>query len=122
MGFGVNSNQQIFAKKMIQNLWKFLPSRYNCQYFLNISRFLFSKSMLHGTEQERTKYKQQLQLVGNEKQAVEKARQGLLHDIDERQKQIEKLKATVAELNRQKDDVEDEKVWKENMMMSLLTY
>jgi len=81
--------------------------------FFSYSRF--SKSLLHGTDQERIKYKQQLQLVGNEKQAVEKARQALLQDIEDRQRQIEKLKATVAELNRQKDDVEDEKVLKLNV-------
>lgn len=49
-------------------------------------------------------------MVGSEKVAVEKARQNLLTELGENQKQVEKLKSNMAELQRQLRDMEDEKV------------
>ena len=67
-------------------------------------------SRLQGSDKERSKFKQQLEVVGSEKQAVEKARQNLLQEISDNQKQLDKLKSNVSELHRQLGDMEDEKV------------
>ena len=72
--------------------------------------FTFRQSKLHGTDQERMKFKQQLETVGSEKQVVEKERQTLLKEKDDQQKQIEKLKTNMAEMKRKAEDDEDERV------------
>ena len=79
-------------------------------HFESLFCFNSRQSKLQGSDKERTKYKQQLEVVGSEKQAVEKCRQNLLAEMSEHQKQSEKLKSSVAELQRQIGDMEDEKV------------
>ena len=66
--------------------------------------------MLQGTDQERQKYKQQLELLENERKGLEKRRASLVQEIESYQQQLEKGKIVTAELQRQKEDIEDEKV------------
>lgn len=65
---------------------------------------------MQGTDLERQKYKQKLEVMESEKQGLEKGRSLLIQEIENYQQQLENSKLFIAELQRQKDDIDDEKV------------
>lgn len=65
---------------------------------------------MHGVNQDCMKYKQQIELLQNEKQNLEKGRSSLLTQVEDKYSEVEKVKNSNVGLQRQVENLEDEKV------------
>ena len=73
------------------------------------SLFDYRQRKLNEVTSDRDRFRQQLDLVHNDKQNLDKMRSSLATQVDDLASEIEKLKLANADLHRSRDHLEDEK-------------